>query len=62
MSPEQPTYTDPKKVTTEHCYEHNSNPVGFVYLKLLSDTRLAVAFGDGTCPPQQPGVYRTFYR
>ena len=61
----QPTYLDPN-VAIEHCYEHEKwvagAPPTHVYLKLLSDMELAVAFGDGFCPPQMPDMYQVYYR
>lgn len=62
----QPTYVDPKLVTSEHCYEQRPNPTAppsaFVYLKLLSDAELALAFGDGSCPQQLPAGHQTYHR
>ena len=66
VAPGQPTYADPKTVTSEHCYEHSGRsdqpPARYVYLQLLSETELAVAFGEGSCPQQLPQGYRTYYR
>ena len=66
VNPTAPTYVDPKSVTSEHCYEHlnatTQPPVRHVYMKLLSDTELGVAFGEGGCPQQLPPDYRTYYR
>ncbi len=62
----QATYVDPKLVTSEHCYEQRRSPTGpptgFVYLKLLSDAELAVAFGDGSCPQRLPAEHQTYHR
>ena len=66
VDPTAPTYVDPKSVTSEHCYEHlnapTQPPLRHVYLKLLSNTELAVAFGEGGCPQQLPQDYQTYYR
>ena len=66
VSPGQPTYADPRGVTTEHCYEHAGRPdepaIKFVYLKLVSDTEIAVVFGEGGCPPQLPEGFQVYYR
>ena len=66
VEPGQPTYADPKTVTSEHCYEHLGNPdqppARFVYLQLLSETEMAVAFGEGSCPQQLPQDHETYYR
>ncbi len=66
VNPGHPTYANPKTVTSEHCYEHPGNqdrpPARFVYLRLLSETELAVAFGQGSCPQQLPQDYQIYYR
>ena len=66
VNPAAPTYVDPKSITSEHCYEHLNSPtqppVRHVYLELLSETELAVAFGGGSCPEQLPESYRVYYR
>ena len=65
-SPTEPTYVNPKSVTSEHCYGALKTPSGppdrYAYLKLLSDTELAVAFGEGGCPQQLPEEYQVYYR
>lgn len=58
----QPSFADPKVVTTEHCYEHYSQPISFAYLQLRSDMEMAVAHGDGTCPAQFPSDNQVYYR
>ena len=63
INPGAPTYLDPRTVTSEHCYEHQVQPPArFVYLKLLSDTQLAVMFGEGACPQSLPYGYQVYYR
>ena len=63
INPGAPTYLDPRTVTSEHCYGHQVQPPErFVYLKLLSDTQLAVKFGEGACPQSIPGGYQVYYR
>ncbi len=61
----QPTYVDPS-IAIEHCYEHekwvDEAPPYHVYLKLLSDMEMAVAFGEGGCPQQLPAGYQVYYR
>jgi hypothetical protein len=58
----QSSFADPKTVTTEHCYEHYSQPISYAYLQLRSDTEMAVAHGDGNCPAQFPSNHQVFYR
>ena len=62
-SPGEPTYVDPRSVTSEHCYAALVTPSGpaarHVYLKLLSDTELGVAFGEGGCPSSCPRSTRS---
>ncbi|MDP6605721.1 MAG: hypothetical protein QF664_05630 [Dehalococcoidia bacterium] len=60
-APSDPTFADPKLVTGEHCFQ-NSNQPSWAYLKVLSDSELGAAFGDGACPLTFPSDYRTFYR
>ncbi len=61
-APSDPTFADPKLVTGEHCFQHSNQPSRYAYLKVLSDSELAAAFGDGPCPSSLPSNYRTFYR
>ena len=62
LDPANPTYEDPRTVTTEHCYESTWRPMKFAYLQLLSDMEIAAAMGDGPCPSRLPGDYRVYYR
>ncbi|MEE9247358.1 MAG: hypothetical protein V3U79_01500 [Dehalococcoidia bacterium] len=66
INPGEPTYLDPRTVTSEHCYEHpgppGQPPERFVYLKLLSDMRIAVMFGEGACPQSLSDDYQLYYR
>ena len=66
VKPGQPTYVDPKAMTSQHCYENTDGSGGqrgaFVYLELLTNTELAVAFGEGRCPLALPSGSRTYYR
>ena len=55
-------FADPITVTTEHCYEHWSQPAGWVYVKLLSDMELAAAHGEGLCPTSLPAEHSIYYR
>jgi len=61
-SPQDPLFADPITVTTEHCYEHLSQPAGWVYVKLLSDMELAAAYGGGVCPTSLPAEHDVYYR
>ena len=61
-APDDPTFADPKLVTTEQCFEDYNRPARHAYLKLLSNTRLAAAFGDGPCPPALPADHEIYYR
>ena len=60
--PEAPTFADPKLVTGEHCFQHYVEPTHYAYLRVLSDTQLAAAFGDGVCPSVLPAEHQIFYR
>ena len=60
--PGHATYADPATVTGEHCYEHNSQPVHYAFVRLLSDTEMAVSFAEGRCPAQMPSAFEVFYR
>ena len=59
--PSETTFVDPK-TTPEHCYQDLYGTPRYVYLKLLSDMEIAVAFGDGACPEQLPDGYQVYYR
>ena len=61
-SPQDPSFADPITVTTEHCYENRRQPARWAYVKLLSDTELAAAHGEGTCPTSLPAEHRIYYR
>ncbi|MCH8064000.1 MAG: hypothetical protein IH861_16020 [Chloroflexi bacterium] len=62
LDPENPTYADPKTVTTEHCYESTWRPMKFAYLGLQGDMEIAVAMGDGPCPSRLPEDHQVYYR
>ncbi len=62
VCPEQATYLPPAMVTAEHCYVDCWDPSRFVYLKLISEMELAVAFGTGDCPSEIPADYKAYYR
>ncbi|MCH9009785.1 MAG: hypothetical protein IIC21_04070 [Chloroflexi bacterium] len=62
LDPDNPTYADPKTVTTEHCYESTWRPMKFAYLKLQGDMEIAVAIGDGPCPSRLPKEHQVYYR
>jgi hypothetical protein len=49
-------------VTGEHCYRHYSDPPRHVYVAVVSDTAVAVAFGDGPCPSSLPADHQVFHR
>jgi hypothetical protein len=57
-----PTFADPTTMTTEHCYQHYSNPTSWAYLRIVSDMEIAVAHGDGTCPASMPTDIIVYYR
>jgi hypothetical protein len=61
-NPQGPLFADPATVTTEHCYQHSSQPAKWAYLKLLSATEVAAAHGEGACPTSLPAGYTVFYR
>ncbi len=60
--PEAPTFADPKLVTGERCFQHYVEPTHYAYLKVLSDTQLAAAFGDGSCPSVLPAEHQIYHR
>ncbi len=60
--PDAVTFADPKTVTDEHCFQDYKRPDRYAYVTLLSDSELAVAFGDGVCPASLPGEHQVFYR
>ena len=60
--PEDPTFADPKLVTVEHCFQHYVEPTHYAYLKILSDTQLAAAFGAGSCPSVLPAQHQIYHR
>ncbi len=55
------TWADPKTVTGEHCFE-DYNGSKYAYVRVLSDTQLAAAFGTGRCPTSMPAGAQTFHR
>ncbi|MEP6654598.1 MAG: hypothetical protein ABJA82_14650, partial [Myxococcales bacterium] len=63
-----PTYRNPEEITTSYCYERHSNPGspadGWVYVKVLADAQLAVAYSlEGACPETFPSTgARIYYR
>ena len=54
VAPEDATYIEPSKVTSEHCYQsyadyyQKEDPV-YVNIELVSPTNLQVEYGTGTC-------------
>ena len=60
--PNDPTFADPKLVTSEHCFQHSHQPESYAYLTVLPDDRLAAAFGDGPCPSSLPADHRVYHR
>ena len=60
--PAAPTYADPKLVTDAHCFAHYMRPARYAFVRLVSPTELAVAFGDGACPAELPADHRVYYR
>ena len=59
IDPGMPTYADPARITTAHCYLSGGS---WVFLERLVDGRLAVASGGGSCPGGLPADYQTFVR
>ncbi len=61
-----PTYLDPEKVTTKHCYQlypTPSNGDGYLYYQVISNTEMRVAYAaNGTCPSSMPSTYQVYYR
>lgn len=50
-------------MTDEHCFQdYKRQPVRYVYVEMLSNAEIAVAFGDGACPPSIPADIQVFYR
>ena len=71
LEPGQATYRLPQEVTTSHCYEgHNLVEAGhpnnfgymFLYVEIVNDMTIHVAFADGTCPTPFPAEYVTYAR
>ena len=58
--PDAPTYIDPRRVTSEHCY-YSARSRGYAYVKLVTPMELALAIGDGQCPDQMPSRFTTHY-
>jgi hypothetical protein len=56
------TFVDPTIMTTEHCYQHYSNPTSWAYVRILSDLEIAAAHGEGTCPATMPTDSIIYYR
>ncbi len=59
---ESPTFADPQTVTGEHCYEDYHREIRYVYVRVLSDSEVAAAFGDGVCPASLPANHQVFHR
>ena len=59
IKPGEPTHFDPLLVMTEQCYSSGGLSV---FLKVMSDDRLAVAIGPSKCPNSMPNEYITYYR
>lgn len=66
--PNNPTFKDPKEITTEHCYQNYpvnpSDPQGHVYFKIIDNMTMDVYYSEtGTCPSsfQTTGAKR-YYR
>lgn len=61
ITPENKTNEDPKKITTEHCYQVTS---GYAYFKVVSDQEMKVAYSSsGNCPTTFPTTQaKTYYR
>ena len=60
--PEDPTFADPKTVADEHCFHDYKRPDRYAYVKVISNSETAVAFGDGACPAALPDAHQIFHR
>lgn len=60
--PDADTFADPKTITDQHCFQDYKRPDRYAYVKVLPDSRVAVAFGDGTCPAALPDNHQVFHR
>ena len=59
VTPENITYLEPSKVTSEHCYQSyaqdgQKKDAVYVNLELLGPTDLQVEYGTGTCSERDP--------
>lgn len=60
--PDAPTFADPKRVIDEHCFQDYKPPDRYAYVKVISDSEVAVVFGDGACPASLPDDYEIYHR
>jgi hypothetical protein len=65
------TYALPQEVTTSHCYQghnlvHGGHPNNFgymfLYVEIVDDMTINVAFADGPCPASLPAEHITYLR
>ena len=61
-NPQDRSFADPAMVTTEHCYQNSGQTAGWAYVKLMSATEVAAAYGEGTCPTSLPTSHSIYYR
>jgi hypothetical protein len=71
LRPGEATYALPQEVTTSHCYEGSNlalarNPNNFdymfLYVEIVDDMTINVAFDSGSCPASLPAEYITYIR
>ena len=71
LGPGEATYALPQEVTTSHCYQgtnlvstlHPNNfDYMFLYVEIIDDMAINVAFNNGTCPSSLPADYITYIR
>ena len=60
--PDAPTFADPKTVTGVHCFQDYEQTDRYAYVKVISDSEVAVAFGEGICPSSLPDDHQIFHR
>ena len=71
MGPGDSTYALPQEVRTTHCFEGSNLAVErhpnnfdymFLYVEIVDDMTINVAFDNGSCPSSLPAEYITFIR
>ena len=71
LRPGEATYALPQEVTTSHCYEGSNLALArspnnfdymFLYVEIVNDMTINVAFDNGRCPSSLPEEYITYIR